>query len=479
MREARTSDAVVVGSGPNGLAAAIVLARSGIRPVVFEGRAKLGGGMRTAELTRPGFLHDVCSAIHPLVLGSPFLRGVPLAEHGLELIQPPLPLAHPFDDGSAALLRRSVDATAQDLGVDARAYRRLISPMVASADHLMAGVLGPPRPPRHPLAIARFGRHALRSASGLARAVFETERARALFAGIAAHSMLPLEAPASASFGLVLAVLAHAVGWPLARGGSQRIADALAAHLNELGGEIVTSHPVSSIEELPRARAVLFDLTPRRLGAIAGTRLPASYRRRLSRYRYGPGVFKVDWALAEPIPWRAPEVSMAATVHLGGTLAEIAASERAVARGEAPERPYVLLAQQSRFDPTRAPEGKHTAWAYCHLPNGSELDATERVEAQVERFAPGFRDCVIERHVMGPSALEGYNPNYVGGDINGGIQDLAQLFTRPVVRPNPYATPAREIYICSSATPPGGGVHGMCGYFAARTALRRAFGAGK
>jgi phytoene dehydrogenase-like protein len=477
--EPPTSDAVVVGSGPNGLAAAIVLARAGVRPIVFEAREEIGGGMRSAALTRPGFVHDVCSAIHPLVLGSPFFRGVPLAEHGLELIHPPVPLAHPLDDGSAVLLRRSVEETALDLGGDGDAYRSLMDPLVATADHLMAGVLGPLRVPRHPLALARFGRHALRSASGLARDLFETERARALFAGIAAHSMLPLDAAASASFGLVLATLAHSVGWPMARGGSQRIADALAAHLRGLGGEIVTSRPVSSVDEFPAARAALLDVTPRQLDAIAGPRLPAGYRRRLARYRYGPGAFKVDWALEDPIPWRAGECSAAATVHLGGTLAEIAASEQAVARGDHPERPYVLLVQQSQFDPTRAPAGKHTAWAYCHLPNGSGLDMTDRIEAQVERFAPGFRDCVIDRHVIPPGELERYNPNYVGGDINGGVQDLRQLFTRPVARPNPYATPAREIYICSSATPPGGGVHGMCGYFAARTALRRALGVRK
>jgi phytoene dehydrogenase-like protein len=470
---AEAPDAIVVGSGPNGLAAAIVLARAGLSVRVLEAAETVGGGARSAELTRPGFVHDVCSAIHPLVAGSPFFRELPLAEHGLEMIHPPAPLAHPFDDGTAALLERSVDRTAVRLGPDADAYRRLMGPLVADAEGLMQGVLGPLRAPRHPLAMARFARHALRSAEGLAGSLFRGERARGLFAGVAAHSIQALEAPITAAFGLVLALLGHAVGWPLARGGSQRISEALASHLSSLGGQVVTSHPVESVGELPPARATLFDLAPRELVRIAGSRLPAGYRRRLERYRYGPGVCKLDWALERPIPWRAGECAQAATVHLGGTLGEIAASERAVAAGGHPERPYVLLAQQSRFDPTRAPEGAHTAWAYCHVPNGSAVDMSDRIEAQVERFAPGFRDCVLDRSVRPATALEGYNSNYVGGDINGGVQDLGQLFSRPVLRAVPYATPARGLYICSSSTPPGGGVHGMCGYFAARAALRR------
>ncbi len=466
-------DAVIVGAGPNGLAAAIVLARAGCSVLVIEAAEAIGGGACSAELTLPGFVHDICSAIHPLGAGSPLFRAFPLDRFGLEWIQPSAPLAHPLDDGTAVLLERSVDATATGLGPDAAAYRRLMSPLVADAERILRFILGPFRIPRHPLTLARFGLKALRSAAGLASEQFAGERARALFAGLAAHSMLPLERSPSAAVGLVLAMLGHTAGWPLPRGGSQRIADALVGYLRSLGGEVVTGRPVRALDELPPARAVLFDLTPRQVLAIAGQRFPAGYRRQLERYRYGPGVFKVDWALAGPIPWRAPECQRAATVHLGGTLAEIAASEREIALGRHPERPFVILAQPSLFDPSRAPEGKHTAWAYCHVPNGSRVDMTERIEAQVERFAPGFRDVILARSVMGPADLERYNPNYVGGDINGGLQDLRQLFTRPAPRLNPYTTPDPHLYICSASTPPGGGVHGMCGYWAARAALRR------
>lgn len=466
-------DAIVIGAGPNGLAAAIVLARAGCAVLVFEAADSVGGGTRSAALTLPGFVHDVCSAIHPLGAGSPLFRAFPLDRFGLEWIQPPAPLAHPLDDGTAVLLERAVEATAAGLGPDAAAYRRLMAPLVADADRILRFILGPFRIPRHPLTLARFGLKALRSAAGLASHRFQGERARALFAGLAAHSMLPLERSPSAAVGLVLAILGHTAGWPLPRGGSQRIADALAGYLRALGGEIVTGRPVRALDELPPARAVLFDLTPRQVLAIAGQRLPASYRRRLERYRYGPGVFKVDWALAGPIPWRAPECRRAATVHLGGMLDEIAAAERAVAAGRHPERPFVILAQPSLFDPSRAPEGKHTAWAYCHVPNGSSVDMTGRIEAQVERFAPGFRELILARSVLSPADLERYNPNYVGGDINGGVLDLRQLFTRPAPRLNPYSTPDPSLYICSASTPPGGGVHGMCGYWAARTALRR------
>jgi phytoene dehydrogenase-like protein len=452
-----------------------VLARAGKSVTVLEAEPTVGGGTRSAELTEPGFTHDVCSAIHTLLLASPFFRSLPLEELGVELVHPPAPLAHPLDDGTAVMLERSVDATAAGLGPDARAYARLMEPMVAGAGRLVPQLLGPLRPPRHPRTLGRFGLSALRSAEGLANARFKGERAKALLAGLSAHSSLPLRAPASASFGLVLGLLGHAVGWPLVRGGSQRIADALAAHLRSLGGEIVTDAPVSSLDDLPSARAVLFDLTPRQILAIAGERLPARYRRSLSRYRYGPGVFKLDWALDGEIPWIAQECRRAATVHLGGTLEEIAVSEAAIANGREPDRPYVLLAQQSLFDPTRAPAGRHTAWAYCHVPSGSTADMTGRIEAQVERFAPGFRDLIAARSAMGPGAMERYNRNYVGGDINGGAQDLRQLFARPALRPVPYTTPDPAIYICSSSTPPGGGVHGMCGYFAARAALSRAY----
>jgi phytoene dehydrogenase-like protein len=466
-------DAIVVGSGPNGLAAAITLAQAGCSVLVLEAEQTAGGGTRSAELTLPGFVHDVCSAIHPLALASPFFRTLPLEEHGLELVQPPAAVAHPLDDGTAAVLERSLEATGETVGPDGAAWRKLMEPWVRDADRLLAETLGPLKPPRHPFLLARFGLLALRSASSLASSRFEGERARALFAGCAAHSIQPLRKPVTASFGLMLALLGHAVGWPLARGGSQNIADALVSYLRSLGGEVITGRRVESIDELPPARAVLFDVTPRQLVRLAGARLPDRYRRGLERYRYGPGVFKLDLALDGPIPWRAEQCARAATVHLGGTLAEIAAGEEAVWRGEHPERPFVLLAQQSLFDETRAPEGKHTVWAYCHVPNGSSFDMTERIEGQIERFAPGFRDRVLARSAMAPADFERYNPNYVGGDINGGVQDLRQLFTRPVARLVPYATPAEGVYICSSATPPGGGVHGMCGYFAARAALRK------
>ena len=469
----RSYDAIVVGSGPNGLAAAITLAQAGRSVLVLEAKDTVGGGARSAELTLPGFLHDVCSAIHPLALGSPFFSTLPLSEHGLEWIQPPAPLAHPFDDGTAAVLERSVDKTAGMLGQDATAYAKLMSPLVADWGKLAIQLLGPLRPPRHPLALARFGLSAIRSAQGLAEARFRGRAARALFVGMAGHSMLQLDTRLTAAFGLVLGVSAHAVGWPMPRGGSQRISDALASYFESLGGEITTGVCVESVEQLPPARAVLFDVGPLQVARIASTRLPDRFRRALERYRYGPGVFKIDWALKAPIPWAATECERAGTVHLGGTMDEIMASERVVWDGQHPEAPFVLLAQQSLFDPSRAPDGNHTAWAYCHVPNGSTFDMTDRIEAQVERFAPGFRDCILARSVMPPAKFEEYNPNYVGGDINGGVQDIRQLYTRPTLRWSPYSTPARGVYICSASTPPGGGVHGMCGYHAARACLRR------
>ena len=470
MPEAR--DAIVVGSGPNGLAAAIALAREGRSVLVLEADQAIGGGMRSEELTLPGFVHDVCSTAHPLVLGSPFLSELPLEEHGLELVQPPAPLAHPLDDGSSVVLERSVEATGAALGQDAGSYRGLLGPLVRDAARLLPGILGPLRPPRHPLSLVRFGLSALRSGNGLARGRFHGERARALLAGCAAHSMLSLRRSPSAAFGLVLALLGHLVGWPVARGGSQRLADALAAHLRSLGGEVEVGRRVRSLDELPPARAVLLDLTPRGVLEVAGHRLPDRYRRALGRFRYGPGIFKLDWALDGPIPWSVPETARAGTVHLGGTLAEIAASEEAVARGRRSERPFVLLVQASLFDSERAPPGRHTAWAYCHMPNGSQADMTAAIETQIERFAPGFGDRVLARSKMGSAEVERRNPNYVGGDINGGRQDLRQLFARPVARPVPYATPVEGLYICSSSTPPGGGVHGMSGFFAAQAALK-------
>lgn len=467
-----TYDAVVVGSGPNGLAAGITLARAGKSVVVLEAKPTIGGGTRTAQLTKPGFMHDVCSALHPLGVASPFLRDLPLAQYGLEWITPPASLAHPLDDGTAVMVEGTVEQTAANLGPDAGAYRRLMGPLVDGWQGLLDDVLGPLHFPSHPLLMARFGLTALLPATTLARTAFRDERARAVFAGMAAHAMLPLTSPATAAIGLMLGIVAHGVGWPMARGGSQQFADALGAHLESLGGEIRTGSPVHSTRDLPQARATLFDTSPRALVEVAGDRLPAGYRDALLRFRYGPGVFKLDYALDGPIPWRAEECLRAGTVHLGGTLEEITESEAAIWQGEHPERPYVILAQQSLFDASRAPEGKHTAWAYCHVPNGSTEDMTERVDAQIERFAPGFRDRILALSTMDTSQMEAYNPNYVGGDINAGVQDLRQFFTRPVVRVNPYSTPARGLYLCSSSTPPGGGVHGMCGNYAARAALR-------
>ncbi|HYM49274.1 MAG TPA: NAD(P)/FAD-dependent oxidoreductase [Candidatus Limnocylindrales bacterium] len=465
-------DAVVVGAGPNGLAAAIALARAGKVVTVLEGADRIGGGTRSEPLTLPGFTHDVCSAIHPLARISPFFQGLPLEARGLTFIEPPVALAHPLDGGRVAIVERSVRATADAFGRDAGAYFALMAPLARRSADLVAEILRPVRPPAHPLFLARFGLHAIRSATALARSRFHEEGTRAIFTGMAAHAMLPLDRPPTGAFALLLGMTAHAVGWPLARGGSQRIADALALELQAHGGEIRTGSPVSSAAQLPAHRAALYDVTPRQLLAIAGDRFPASFQGALQRYRYGPGVFKVDWALDDRVPWAAPACLQAGTVHVGGSMEEIVASEAAVSRGEVPQHPFVLFAQQSLFDDSRAPAGKHTGWAYCHVPNGSQVDMTERIEAQIERFAPGFRDRILARHVMDPAAVERHDPNCVGGDINGGIADLRQLFFRPT--PRLYATPDRRTYLCSSSTPPGGGVHGLCGYFAARRALSRA-----
>ena len=464
-------DAVVVGAGPNGLAAAIELARGRRSVLLLEAQDTVGGGSRSAELTLPGFIHDICSEIHPLALASPFFRSLDLDRLGIELVHPEHTLAHPLEGEEFVIQRRSIAETSESLGRDGDAYARLMNPLAEHAEDIIEQVLGPLRPPRHPLTMARFGLMAIRSARALARR-FESHRAPALVAGIAAHSMLPLNSSPTAGVALFLGLLAHAVGWPAVKGGSQRIADGLRAELEALGGEVRTRERVTSLDSLPPARAYVFDLTPRQLLEIAGDRLQGGYRRRLAKFRYGPGVFKADWALNEPIPWKDGRAAGAGTVHLGGTFGEIAYSEAEVTAGRHPERPYVLLAQPSSPDPSRAPAGKHTAWAYCHVPSGSEVDMTDRIEAQIERFAPGFRDVVAARSTMNTRALEAHNENYIGGDINGGLQDLPQLFTRPSWRINPYTTPADEIFICSSSTPPGGGVHGMCGYWAARAALR-------
>jgi len=471
-------DAIVVGSGPNGLSAAIRLAREGLAVLVIEGGDTPGGGTRSGELTLPGFVHDICSAIHPLGLASPFLRTLPLADYGLSWTYSPTPLAHPFDDGRAATIEQDLEATAAGLGRDERSYLRLMRPLVGAWQGLMDDYLGPlPLPPRHPIATTRMGLLSIWPAVVLARGAFKSPEARAVFSGMAGHSMMPLEWPATGAFGLMLATLAHAVGWPMARGGSQSIASALVAYLQSLGGKVETGHRVTRLSELPSAKAVLLDLTPRGVLAVAGDRLAPGYRRALERYRYGPGICKVDWALDAPIPWQAEVCRRAATVHLGGTMEEIAAGERTVWQGKVPVHPLILLAQQSLFDASRAPAGKHTAWAYCHVPNGHSGDVSAAIEAQVERFAPGFRDRILARHVYTADQMEAYNPNYVGGDINGGVQDLRQLFTRPAIRLNPYRIPAGDrqaprLYLCSSATPPGGGVHGMCGFHAAGTVLR-------
>ena len=467
---------MVVGSGPNGLAAAIRLAQTGKSVTVLEAEDTIGGGTRSAELTLPGFIHDVCSAVHPLAVGSAFFRTLPLERYGLEYVHPEIPLAHPLD-GATATLSRSIDETVAGLGSDGVAYARLMRPLVRNADFLMGQFFAPIRlslsVAAHPFLLARFGLQAIRSTVGLAKSAFKQAPARALFAGLGAHSIQPLENLSTGGYSLMLGVSGHAYGWPVARGGSQKIADALTAYLQSLGGRVYTRRRVGSMADLPPAAAYLFDVTPRQLLAIAGEALPPGYRNELKPYRYGPGVFKLDWALDSPIPWRDPRCLRAGTVHVGGTLEEIAASEAAVGKGRTAEAPFVILAQASLFDSSRAPAGKHTAWAYCHVPNGSTVDMTGRIESQIERFAPGFTNRILARNVMAPAEIERHNANCIGGDINGGSADLRQWFLRPTRRL--YATPNRQIYICSSSTPPTGGVHGLCGYFGAQAALRRAF----
>jgi phytoene dehydrogenase-like protein len=463
-------DAVVIGSGPNGLSAAIALAQSGHSVVVIEAHDTIGGGARTAELTLPGFRHDVCSSIHPMAVASPFFRELPLDKHGLEWVQPPTPAAHPFDDGTAAVLERSVDATADALGEDGPAYRKRVGALVGMADDLFKDLLGPLRIPRHPIAALRFGRAALKSVQGLADKWFTGPKARALLAGMGGHAVLPLDHPPGAAIALMLMLAGHAVGWPSPRGGAQTLSDALASYLRSLGGEIVTGRQVKSLTELPPSKVVLLDLAPKQVVTLAGDRLTDRYRRKLEKFRYGPGAFKIDYALREPIPWTAEACRRAGTVHVGGPIEEIAASESAAWAGEVAEKPYLIVTQPGRFDPTRAPAGQTTAWAYCHVPNGCTADMTGRMEAQLERFAPGFTDCVLVRKVLAPADIERYDPNYVGGDIGTGAHTLKQMFARPVLSVNPYATSDPGLFICSASTPPGGGVHGMCGFAAALAA---------
>jgi len=464
-------DAVVVGSGPNGLAAALTLARAGLSVTVVEEAASIGGGTRTEALTLPGFLHDVCSAIHPLAVSSPFFNSLPLAEHGLQWIHPEVQLAHPLPDGEAALLYRDLQETSARLERDQTAYRTLFAPLIERWDDLAPELLAPLHFPRHPLPFALFGMKALFPAQLLGRLSFKTAAARALFAGMAAHSFLPLERPLSAAFGLILTALGHVAGWPVAKGGSRGITSAMASCLQSLGGEIVTGCGIKTLADLPSARIVMLDITARQLESVAGSRLPKRYLRTLQRFRYGPGVFKIDWALSGPIPWLAEGCRRSATVHVGGTAEEIARGEREIWQGLHPERPFVLLAQPTLVDPSRAPQGKHVGWAYCHVPNASTVDMTEVIESQVERFAPGFRDLILARHTRNCLQYQRYNANFIGGDINCGVQDLRQFLARPKLLA-PYRTPLPGVYLCSSGTPPGGGVHGMCGYHAASLALK-------
>lgn len=468
-----TFDAVVIGSGPNGLSAAVALAQGGASVLVLEAAEEIGGGTRTAALTLPGFEHDVCSAVHTTGILSPFFRSLPLEEHGLRWIVPEASVAHPLDGQPAVLMWKSLERTCDELGADASSYRSLVEPFLANPEGFFRDVLAPPGLPQNPGMFLRFGLDAIWPAASFARWQFQQTRARAMFAGCAGHSILPLTKLFTAALGVIFSIAGHVEAWPVAAGGSKSIPRALASLLESFGGEVRTGVKISAASELPAARVYLFDTSPDQLASIAEDALPAGYRRRLGRYRYGPGAFKLDWALDGPIPWSDPRCLAASTVHLGGTLEEIASSEAEMFAGGHPERPYVLLCQQSQFDPSRAPEGKHTGYAYCHVPGGSSVDMSEAIEKQVERFAPGFKDLILARHAMTALDFQRYNPNYVGGAITGGVADLFQLFTRPVARLDPYSTPNPRVFICSASTPPGGGVHGMCGYHAAQSALRR------
>lgn len=465
-------DAIIIGSGPNGLAAAVCLARKGWKVLVLEAADTHGGGTRTKELTLPGFRHDVCSAVHPMGLGSPFFRSLDLEPLGLKWVHPDYPLAHPLEGGKAAILHRSLDETAAALGRDAGRYRFFFKTLVEHAHELYGDMLAPAGFPKHPYLMGRLGMGAGLPATWFAK-YFATEEGRALFGGCAAHSIMALHLPLTSAIGIVLQLSGHAVGWPIPEGGSQKITDALVSLLRQHGGEVQCGTPVRSLADLPEAKACLFDLSPRHVSRICGEALPASYRQKLDKFRHGPGVFKVDYALSAPIPWANADCRKAGTVHVGGTMQELVTSERDAWEGRLNDRPFVLVAQPSVHDATRAPAGRHVAWAYCHVPAGSTVDRTEIITAQIERFAPGFRDCILAQHTMNCADMEAYNPNYIGGDVIGGVTDWRQLFTRPVGLWSPYATPNPKIFLCSASTPPGGGVHGMCGYWAAECVMKR------
>lgn len=471
----RDFDAVIVGSGPNGFAAAITLQQQGLSTLLLEAKATVGGGMRSAELTLPGFLHDVCAAVHPMAASSPFFNSLPLPEFGLSFIEPTIAAVHPFDNGKAGVLYQSIQKTIEGLGIDGSVYEKLVMPLYKNCDKILPFILGPFKFPKHPLIMAGFGLKALQPAAILSKA-FKTEEARGLFAGMAAHSMLPFSKTATSAIALVLMMAAHYKGWPLIKGGSQQLANALAAYYTSLGGKIETGFNVSSLQQLPSSHAVLFDVSPKQLLQIAGNKFSSLYTKQLNNFKYGMGVYKIDFALSEPIPFTAPECRQAGTVHIGNSMKEIALNEALVWNGKHADKPFVLLAQQSLFDASRAPQGKHTAWAYCHVPNGSDRNITGAIEQQIERFAPGFKDCILAKHAMNAAAMQAYNANYIGGDINGGAPLISQLFTRPALRLSPYKTSAKGLYICSASTPPGGGVHGMNGYHAAKKALKDVFG---
>ncbi|MEX2605064.1 MAG: NAD(P)/FAD-dependent oxidoreductase [Gracilimonas sp.] len=469
-------DAVVVGSGPNGLSAAVRLSQKGLKVLVLEAKSTVGGGTRTEELTEPGFYHDVCAAVLPTTISSPYLKTLALDRFGLEFIHPEIPFVHPFEDGDAIAIYRSLDKTIDQLGEDGTNYQRLYGSIVKNWDALSEDIFGSLRIPKHPLKMARFGWYGAFSAKHLSNSLFNMPKTKAMFAGCAAHSIVPLNKAFTSSFGLVLGAAAHTVGWPVAKGGTGSVSKALTTLLKSLGGTIQTNYPVHSLSDIPPAKTILFDLTPHQIVQIVGNQLPLSYKNALRNYKYGPGSFKMDWALSEPVPWSNEQCRKTGTLHLGGSFNEIAASEQAVWDGNHAEKPYVLVSQPSLFDDTRAPNGKHTLWAYCHVPNGSEQDMTEVIETQIERFAPGFRDTIISRKSINAQAYQNYNANYVGGDINGGAQFFRQLFGRPVFKWNPYKIPDNAMYICSASTPPGGGVHGMPGYHAAQSALKNEFG---